>query len=109
MMSRTLNRSIARAHYNQFAKQWRRDLRTAGLYGQPRSPKRPTFNQWFAMHMNDTAMTKESTPGDVVEYLGLDPWDPANEGTERPAFETDDSDRGVVTIPMFGDTEEDAG
>ncbi len=71
---RTIERKIARAHYERFCRLWRRDLRLGGLYGMPRSPKRPRFNQWYEMHLRDLSMMEKSAPADVIEHLGLDPW-----------------------------------
>lgn len=109
-MSRTISRSVAKRHYAKFSRLWRDDLRRAGLYGVARSPKRPTFNQWYAMHMQDIALTKESTPADVREHLGLtleaDPWaeqpkplPPPVEQFEAVSAETG-GQRGVMTIDI---------
>lgn len=104
-MSRKINRSVARRHYARFAVLWRADLRMAGLYGKAGAPKRPRFNQWLAMHMNDTSLTKDSTPRDVVEHLQpeVDPWmNYGAEGTEKP-----DPERGVVTMQIYGDPKDE--
>jgi hypothetical protein len=98
-MSRTINRSVARKHYTKFSKLWRDDLRSAGLYGKAGAPKRPTFNQWLSMHMNDTSLTKQSTPADVAQYLqpDVDPWMEVSAPKEEPKEE-----RGVVTMDIVG-------
>lgn len=106
MSTRELNRSIARKLYEKFSAQWRRDLRAQGLYGKPRSPKRPTFHQWYEMHGRDIGQMRESTPQDVREYLELpaeqDPWAEASSSREPEAKE----ERGVVTMNIAG-AEED--
>lgn len=98
-MSRTLKRSVARAHYGKFAKLWREDLRISGQYGQPNSPKRPPFNQWYAMHQKNLEMTKESTPADVQEYMSAqDPW--AQETNTGDSRGDERSERGVTHIDI---------
>lgn len=103
-MSRTIDRSVARRLYTKFSKLWRADLRTAGLYGKAKSPRRPTFNQWYSMHMGNNDLMKESTPRDVAEYLQpmIDPWMEALpiEKAAEPVEE-----RGVVTMNIAGDDE----
>lgn len=101
-MSRTLDRSIARHLYAKFAADWRKELRKTGLYGTPKSPKRPTFAQWYALHEKDQGMLQESTAQDVMEYLEQDPW--AETRVESSESDTD-GERGVVTIPIAGDDE----
>jgi hypothetical protein len=44
----------------------------AGAWGKP--GRKPTFNDWYHMHRGDGDMMRQSTPTDVKEYLGLDPW-----------------------------------
>jgi hypothetical protein len=101
MSARSIERSVARKLYTNFTKQWRDEMRTKGVYGQKASFKRPTFSQWFAMHQRDADMMKESTPSDVQEYLGLDPW------TEQAKPSSDGSvtteKRGVMTMSISGD------
>ncbi len=103
-MTRTLERSIARSLYQRFARNWRRELRLAGLYGKPNSPKRPTFNQWYKMHEKDSQMMRESTPQDVAEYMG-DPWASGEAARFEVSTTTQDGEerRGVVEIPIAGD------
>jgi hypothetical protein len=101
-MSRTLDRSIARKHYAKFARMWREDLRRAGLYGKPNSPKRPRFNQWYAMHAHDTKMAAQPTPQDVAQHLAPDhdPWTEVD--AREPSNKEPKPERGVVTIDMVG-------
>jgi hypothetical protein len=97
-MSRTIHRRIARSLYDRFSRDWRREKRMAGMHGRP--GRRPTFNQWYRMHQADSGMMAQATVSDVREYLGDDPWaEPA-----APAHAP--TERGVVTIPMTGGTEE---
>lgn len=103
-MSRAIERHIARGLYEEFCRKWRRDKRLAGKAGQP-GYRKPTFQQWNAIHLRDQEMMRESTPVDVQEYLGHDPWDTSV--TERAAnAETDQAMRGVVTIPIVGGDDE---
>ena len=100
-MSRNLERSIARDLYAKFAKRWRQEQRLSGVYGQP-GYKRPKFNEWFTMHQRNLEMMNESTPADVREYVGADPW-----GEPNPAFgaepkASDEGERGVTTINIMG-------
>lgn len=103
-MSRTLNRSIARKQYAKFAKAWRDDLRRAGLYGRARSPKRPTFNQWYGMHQHNIEAMRESTPTDVAEYLrpDVDPWTEAPLNLSSGPDGAPEGERGVVTMDIVG-------
>lgn len=102
MGSRTIERGMARALYDDFSRRWRREKRLAGKVGFP-GYRKPTFGQWHRMHLRNLEMMRESTPVDVQEYLGVDPWaDPSVEGTEAPANngDTEPMDRGVVTLPI---------
>ena len=106
-ISRAIDRSVARKLYDGFSKKWRSELRFAGRYGKP-GTRKPTFNQWFAMHQKDLTMMSESTPADVREYLGADPW---LEGADASpslsaASEAPSEERGVMTIPMHGGEDE---
>lgn len=77
----------------------------AGLYGTP--GRKPGFNQWYHMHERDATMMRQSTPSDVREYLGLDPWapPPSQDFPSAPQV-SDEGPRGVVTYSMGGDTED---
>lgn len=101
-MSRNLERSIARELYAKFAKRWRQEQRLSGVYGQP-GYKRPKFNEWFTMHQRNLEMMNESTPADVREYVGADPWGEPNPafGAETPKA-SDEGERGVTTINIAG-------
>lgn len=101
-MSRTLERSIARKQYEKFAKRWREEKRLAGVYDKP-GYRRPSFNEWYAIHQRDLEMMKQSTPSDVQEYLnmGQDPWAEPAEAKSEPTEE-----RGVVTIDIAGSGDE---
>lgn len=96
-MSRTIERHVARKLYDNFSRTWRREKRMADAYGKP--GRKPTFNEWYHMHSRDNALMAESTPSDVQEYLGLDPWEVRSVGrvTEEAAEQ-----RGVLTIPIAG-------
>ncbi|MBV9125649.1 MAG: hypothetical protein JO112_20050 [Planctomycetes bacterium] len=105
-MSRNLERSIARSLYAKFAKNWRKEVRLAGLYGKPNAPKRPKFSQWYEIHEKNQQLMKQSTPQDVAEYMG-DPWadGPAAAFEKAVSDATEDlgGERGVVEIPIMGD------
>lgn len=103
-MSRTLERSIARREYDKFAKKWRTEKRLAGVYGQG-GYRRPSFSEWYHMHQKDIQQMRESTPADVQEHMGLDPWAPIEMKT-APEKPHEESDRGVVTIDMATGEEE---
>lgn len=96
-MSRTIERSVARKLYDGFSRTWRREKRMAGAFGKP--GRKPTFNEWYHMHSRNTAMMAESSPSDVQEYLGLDPWEARPVGR---AIEEAVEQRGVITIPIAG-------
>lgn len=101
-MSRTLERSIARGLYAKFAKNWRREVRLAGLYGKPNSPKRPKFSQWYEIHEKNQQMMRQSTPQDVAEYMN-DPWaDGPAAAFERAVSDGPQEERGVMEIPIEG-------
>lgn len=104
MSNRTIERAVARKLYADFAKAWRREKRLAGRYGQT-GYRRPTFSQWYEMHQRDQEMMAASSPQDVLEYLGQDPW--AELEPERTPQEIHDglseSERGIVEIPMMGE------
>lgn len=101
-MSRTLERSIARKQYEKFARRWREEKRMAGVYGK-QGYRKPSFSEWYGIHQRDLEMMRQSTPSDVQEYLspGVDPW-----AEEKPAAETSDGERGVVTIDIAGSGDE---
>ena len=101
-MSRTIERSIARREYGKFARRWRDEKRFAGVYGQP-GYRRPSFSEWYHMHQRDLEMMKQSTPADVQEYLGADPW---VEVQAAPVLEETPSERGVVTLDIATGEEE---
>jgi hypothetical protein len=101
-MSRNFERSIARAQYAEFAKKWRRDKRTAGVYGEP-GYKRLSFSEWNAMNKNKTEEKQTYTP--VQEQLSLDdPWLEENPWVEPKVIK--DDNRGVVTINIAGSEDE---
>lgn len=102
MGNRTIERAVARKLYGDFTRAWRREKRLAGKYGEP-GFRRPTFAQWYAMHQRNQEMMAESTPQDVQEYLGLDPWTDQPKELRPVESEGDDTDRGVMTIPISGD------
>lgn len=95
MGNRTIERKAARRLYDEFSRKWRSERRLAGKVGQP-GFRKPTFRQWHEIHLRDHAMMQASTPADVQEYLGQDPWQDMNPPT---------SDRGVLTVPISGDDE----
>jgi hypothetical protein len=103
-MSRTLERSIARREYTKFAKRWRDEKRFAGVYGQP-GYRRPSFNEWYHMHQKDLEMMRQSTPADVQEYLGQDPWVEIQAPAPMKQAE-EDAERGVMTIDIATGEEE---
>lgn len=100
MSDRTIERAMARKLYADFSRAWRREKRLAGMYGK-QGYRKPTFSQWFAMHQRDQEMMAASTPQDVQEYLGLDPW--AEQPPEPTVHDGEGQDRGVVEIPMMGE------
>ena len=107
-LSRKIKRTEARAMYDRFSKIWRRDVRLAGLYGKPNAPKRPSFQQWYAMHQADVSQMEQSTPADVAEHLA-DPW--AEQLMEHGmghdvVNDTEIVQRGVETINIAGDDDE---
>lgn len=102
-MSRTIERSVARREYEKFAKRWREEKRFAGVYGKT-GYRKPSFNEWYHIHQKDLEMMKQSTPADVQEYLGLDPWVEVQASPESPSQE--ESDRGVLTIDIASGEEE---
>ena len=107
MSNRQIERAIARTLYNGFSRAWRREKRLAGKYGEP-GFKKPTFNQWNAMHERNSKMMAESTPADVQEFLGLDPWsEPPQRTPEQVHAEGTAAEPveecGVLTIPISGD------
>lgn len=118
-MCRTIARAVARRQYDRFSRDWRREKRMAGAWGRP--GRKPTFSQWYHMHEGDSGMMGQSTPSDVQEYLGLDPWASERERKLAPeltdefrrvlaaqrALEQleDGTERGVVTIPIIGEDE----
>ena len=105
-MSRNLERSMARSEYAKFAKRWRHEQRLAGVYGKT-GFKRPKFNEWYAIHQRDMEMMKHSTPDDVREYLGADPWSPQAEANLAPVGGEPEGERGVVTLDIATGKEEE--
>lgn len=103
MGNRAITRSIAHKLYADFSKRWRREKNLAGLHGKP-GYRKPTFNQWYAMHQRDQEMMAESSPQDVQEHMGLDPWsEPTPEKTAQEVHD-EQPERGVVEIPIMGET-----
>lgn len=108
-MSRNIDRSVARRHYERFSRDWRREKRMAGAWGKP--GKKPVFSEWYHMHQRDSGMMSKSTPADVQEHLGLDPWvEPSRPEREalrviQKALGELEGERGVVTIPIIGENE----
>lgn len=104
MSNRTIERSVARALYAKFSRDWRDHLRASGKYGEPKSPKRPTFSQWYALHERNRAMMEQSKAADVLEFLQADPWERfANEHPEEAQASSEDAsddERGVVHIDL---------
>ncbi len=103
MGNRTIERSMARTLYQEFSRRWRRERRIAGKQGDPKY-RRPTFRQWHQMHLRDLEMMRQSTPVDVQEYMGQDPWVETPEGPPNNG-DTEPVERGVLTLPMSGDPE----
>lgn len=101
MGSRTIERSMARALYGDFSRRWRMEKRLAGKAGVP-GYRRPSFAQWHRMHLKDLEMMRESTPVDVQEYMGVDPWAETPDGSPCDG-DTEPADRGVTTVPIAGD------
>ena len=95
--SRMIQRNNARQLYGQFSVKWRRERRLAG--DSVKGYRKPSFSQWVSMHMGDRDMMAESTPVDVQEYMGHDPWESAPVSTQ----DVGGSDRGVITLPIIGD------
>ncbi len=112
MGQRVIERSIARRLYTEFSKRWRAEKMKAGLRGKP-GYRKPTFSEWYAIHNRDREMMKESTPQDVQEYLGVDPWAETgpnlSSGPRSPQEIHDEAipreERGVTTINVAGDEE----
>jgi len=101
MSMRSIDRSVAKNLYDKFSATWRREKRMSGQYGKP-GARKPTFNQWYKMHMGNRDMMKQSTPADVQEYLyAEDPW--AQQPIEVPIVEQPEERRGVETINIAGD------
>jgi len=107
MGNRTIERAMARTLYSNFSRSWNREKRLMGKYGKP-GFRKPTFAQWFAMHQRDQQMMAESTPKDVQEYLGLDPWEkpPQYQAAVDNGHGDEVAERGVMTIPMIGGDDE---
>lgn len=118
MPVRTIARSAARKQYERFSRDWRREKRMAGAWGKP--GHKPTFNSWYHLHGGNSGMLAQSTPSDVRECLGMDPWAPEHERKLAPELanefrkvlaarsaldELDGTERGVVTIPIIGEDE----
>jgi hypothetical protein len=111
-MSRTIERAVARREYEKFSKKWREEKRFAGVYGQV-GYRKPSFNEWYHMHQRNLEMMKESTPADVQEHLGLDPWievqDPPRTAKEIHDEAIPEENRGVITIDIATGEEERNG
>lgn len=104
MGTRELKRYSAKKLYERFSKLWRDDLRKQGLYGKPRSPKRPKFHEWYEMHAHNLDDLRESTPADVREHLEINAADPWAEDEKPVAVEV--PSRGVETINIAGNEED---
>jgi len=111
-MSRTIARAVARRQYDRFSRDWRREKRMAGHWGRP--GRKPTFSEWYHLHQGDSGMMDQSTPADIREYLGMDPWQPDPraermreqvEAARRAIDEATGGERGVTTIPIIGEDE----
>ncbi len=108
MSQRQIDRSIARTLYTKFSQQWRNELRSQNKYGMANSPKRPTFNQWYAMHGRNLGDLKKSTPADVQEYLHAnDPWEDMPEYVPVVENKKDEEKRGVYTTSISGGDEDE--
>lgn len=100
MGNRVIERRIARGLYDEFSRKWRAERRLTPTSSEAKKlGRKPTFGQWNRMHLRDLEMMRESTPADVQEYLGVDPW--ADGPT--PQEQDDPVDRGVATVPIKGD------
>lgn len=100
MGSRTIERGMARALYDDFSRRWRREKRLAGKDGFPGYGK-PTFGQWHRMHLRNLEMMRESTPVDVQEYLGMDPWAETPEGPPNNG-DTEPMGNVIPEVPITG-------
>lgn len=117
-MSRTIERSIARREYEKFARRWREEKRFAGVYGKT-GYRKPSFNEWYHMHQSDLEQMRQSSPADVQEHLGLDPWIEVQPERPLQQVHTDLSslqqvhdeteERGVITIDIASGEEERDG
>lgn len=76
MGKRAIERKMARALYDKFSEKWRNEQRLVRITGGKKAHRKPVFRAWYAMHMRDLAMMRQSTPTDVREYMGIDPWEP---------------------------------
>lgn len=94
MGNRIIERRIARALYDEFSRKWRRGCRLAGKSGVS-GHRKPSFGEWRRMHLNDHGMMGESTPIDVQEFLGRDPWDESVSDPNEP--KTDD----IAIVPLI--------
>lgn len=97
-MLRMIERKNARRLYDRFSRTWRREKRMAGVYGKP--GRKPTFNEWYYMHEGNSSMMAQSTPADVQEYLGLDPWDEPKPVTKTVAM-------GISLENLYSETSTD--
>jgi hypothetical protein len=104
MGNRTIERSVARSLYAKFSRDWRDHLRASGKYGKPKSPKRPTFSQWYELHERNKEMMEQSKAEDVLDFLQADPWErfAAEHPQEAQAASEGSSpeERGVLHIDM---------
>lgn len=120
MSTRTIERAVARRQYDRFSRDWRREKRMAGAWGEPGA--KPRFSEWYHIHQGDGGMMGQSTPADVREHLRVTEhrswsWDPAPDPNSERLRErveaarraldgvADASDRGAVTIPIIGEDE----
>jgi len=111
-MSRNVVRAMARKQYDHFSRDWRRERRMAASASPKRFGKKPSFSEWYHMHGGDAAMLRQSTPSDVREHLGMDPWDDVPpEQRMREAVEAtrkalsggiDGLDSAAPAVPTFG-------
>ncbi len=96
MGNRIFARSVAKALYTEFSRRWRRERRFNGKAGKP-GFRKPSFRQWSKMHSSDIGMMAESTPSDVQEHMGLDPWVVAAPTSDLPS-----SMEGFVVLDESG-------
>lgn len=107
-MSRTLERSVARREYDKFLKRWRQEKRLTGVYGKP-GYRHPSFSEWYTIHQRNLEMMRQSSPSDLVEYMGDDPWAQPEEVQARSGNDTPREERGAATIDIASGEEESGG